>query len=148
MRPFIAAPIAVLALMLGTSGLIQSAAARADPYTVSDCIESEVGHVYCYEETGVVVANDTPSSHFVGISHSRVTYTLTINGVLVESGQTMSRFVHIDSGSQAQVDRFNGRHEVAYTDPGSGETTECTYTFIFVYAGGAIRHEADALVCE
>jgi len=147
MNPRVAVLITAVMVMLSMLGFTQSATAQASRYTVSDCIESDDGYVYCYEETGVVNAQETPSGRFVGISVTSVTYTLTFNGDVIETGQRRGDFIHVSSGGIAQVDRFNGSQSVTHTDPNTGESTVCTYTFIFVYTNGGIRHEADELVC-
>jgi hypothetical protein len=147
-------PVVIIAvlLILIVPGMTQSVAAQASRFTVSDCIEfGAAGEVYeyCYEETYVVNARETPADIFVGIDHLNTTYTLRFNGVVIESGQYKSHFVGVNNGSAAWVDRFNGRRSFTLTNPVTGESMDCTYTFIWVYTnGGRVAHEDDELVCE
>jgi hypothetical protein len=144
--------ITAVILILIVPGITQSVAAQASRFTVSDCVEYEVAgdvYEYCYEETYVVNARETPPDRFVGISHLSTTYTLRFNGVVIESGQYTSHFVAVNSGSAAQVDRFNGRRSFTATNPVTGESMDCSYSFIWVYTnGGGVAHEDDELVCD
>jgi hypothetical protein len=140
--------IGTLMLIVSLLGTIQLAAARAEPYSISGCLYPEEGHVYCYEDTGVVQYHESPSGTSVGISNSRVSSTLTIDGELVETRHRKSHFVQVGKGSQAHVDGWNGSDTFTYIDPATETSLTCTYTFVFVYANGDIRHEDETLECS
>jgi hypothetical protein len=148
MRGTIALLVALLLVLFSLPGITQMAAAKPEHYTVSECIEIKPGTEYCYVEAGIVNAAEQPSGRFVGIEHTRTTYTVSVDGVVIESGKTRSHYSTINVDGIAQVGRFNGSQRVTYTDPGTGKTQDCTFTYVSVYANGDFRHEGDTLTCK
>lgn len=147
MRHRILVLIAAL-LMLGMPGFLRTAAAEVTRVIYSDCIVPEPGYEYCFEETSVVNDRETRSGRFVGISQTFVSYTLFYNGEVVKTGQDRSHVVAINDGPMAQVSRFSGRSTFTMIDPVTGETSDCVYTWVSVYANGDFRHEGDKAACE
>jgi hypothetical protein len=134
-------------LLVSMLGVAQTASAQPEHFTVADCVPSEGGQEYCYEETYMVNVKDMPSGRTVIVSSLKATYTFSLDGIEIESGEYKSRTIRMDLNGISQVEHMNGRRVVTYTDPTSGEQETCTYTYVFVYAGDEIRHDDERLVC-
>lgn len=141
MRIRIAILITSMMLAVSMLGGAHSAAAQAEHYDLAYCSNQLDGTVHCIEETSVVQAHETSPGIFVGVSNGTYTYTVTLDGEVIASGQTKSHFIHVDKGSQAHVDRWTVRTTYSYIDTNSGETITCTYHTVAVYANGETRHE-------
>jgi hypothetical protein len=141
--------VGILLLLFGVQGTTQAVlAAQAQPYHLSGCDDLGGGYVYCYESRGVITVTETPSGNFASNTRDTTTYTVSLDGAVIETGQRKSHFVNVNKGSQAQVDRFNGSDAFSHIDSDTGQTISCTYTFNFIYANGAIRHDVDNLDCS
>jgi hypothetical protein len=139
--------LGVLLLIASVLGTAQAASAAAQHFTVSTCIDSGNGYTLCYEERGVAVARQTPSGREVSVSVTTFSYTLSLDGEIISSDTTNAHYVQTSEGGVAQVDRFNVRRTLTYTDPTTGETLTCANSFVFVYAQNEIRHEHETLEC-
>jgi hypothetical protein len=139
--------IGALMLIVSLLGSAQTAAAKAQHFAVSTCVDSDNGYTLCYDERSVVVARQTPSGREIGVDVTSFTYTLSLNGEKISSDMTKSHYVYNSEGGLSQLDRFNVRRTLSYIDPATGETLTCANRFVFVYAQGDIRHEHETLEC-
>ena len=125
-----------------------AAASPAEPYHTSECQTLPDDTVYCYESKGVSHTTTTPSGNFVWVIRDTTTYTLTLDGTVIESGVIKGHYVETAEDGLTQVNRYHGSREFSYTDSTTGLQVECTFTYNFIYANGSIRHDVESLECE
>lgn len=137
----------VAILLLNIPGLSHAAAAETRRRTDSSCIEFDVGYEFCYESVAIDNLRKEPSGRWVWISHSRYSSSVLYNGDVIQTSASVDHYISINLDN-AQVERFNGWYSLPFTDPVTGETRTCTYSYIWVYTNTGVAHDADETVCE
>jgi len=132
---------------LGGSG---SASAAAQPFHESDCLvlNAEQGLVYCYESRGVTQTRITPTGRFVGITNFRSSYTVLLNGEVIETGTINQHNLEMAEDELSHVFRASNVNTFTYSDPETGQPITCTDTVLYVFANGEVRHDAHDLRCD
>jgi hypothetical protein len=139
-----------LLLVLCALGGAQSASAAAEPFHVTDCLDlnPEQGLVYCFESRGVVQTHITPTERFVGLSRLRSSYTVLLNGEVIETGVISALQLEMAEGEISDVFQVNERTTFTYPDPVTGELVTCTDAFISVFANGEFRQVNHQVSCR
>ncbi|CAA9582434.1 MAG: hypothetical protein AVDCRST_MAG87-3531 [uncultured Thermomicrobiales bacterium] len=144
--------LACVVFLLGVLGAGRpAAAAPPQPYHNGHCFEYVFDfalHEYCYEFQGTVQTTKAASGVTTYFTRGTVSWTLTINGELVESGVEEYTDMGVSRDGDPLLTRELSRKSVSYVDPVTGDVVTCRYDYLFIDTKMQLRHAGSRAECN
>jgi hypothetical protein len=116
-------------------------AAPAQPYNYSDCVGDAGGYQFCETGQSVLKDNQSASGNTLYTASGQFSYVYSFNGQTIYQSSTKYHSLSVTRDANTQVDHYNNKGQFSV-----GNTT-CTFTDIFTYANGEVRHETHDFQC-